>query len=118
MKKYFDEAVAAYDLNSYIPVEEFNEFVCPKEMTIKNNPESLLIEKEKAMLMERISEEAKTIIGIIIDAPDEMRKALDLNKGNVPSLRRIVMYAEKKWGKKKARLVIHEVATYTIQIVG
>lgn len=123
MKKYFfEDAINALNINNYIPIQIYettetsNYREMPCELMTQNSPEDLLIEKETVSLLNKISNEAKTIIKIITDTPEEMKECLGLKKSKCPSPRRIIAFAEKQWGKKKARVIMNEVATYVVQV--
>jgi len=113
--KYFDYALQAYDMNNYVPIQsfEFNgKSQYPRELTIRVNPEEALLISESQKVFQSLSKEAKQIIEIIVDCPQEIKEALGYKKDHMITMRRIKKYFKRVWGKSKYEKVMEEVIAY------
>lgn len=113
--KYFDYALQAYDMNNYIPVQSFElvgKSQYPEELTIQINPEEALLISESQKVFQSLSKEAKQIIEIIVDCPQEIKEALGYKRDRAITMRRIKKYFKRVWGKSKYEKVMEEVIVY------
>jgi hypothetical protein len=119
-------AITAYDLNRYICINEFDpspdEFFrrMESELTELENPESILLAKEfdclEAVWFNALSEEAKQVIQLIIDPPDEMRVIIGSGKKNI-SLKKLAEYLRRQWDERRiVRKVLQEIAQYVARL--
>ena len=111
--KYFDCALQAYDVNNYVPIQSFSEkSEYPRELTIGINPEEALLINESQKMFQNLSKEAKQLIEIIIDCPQEVKEALGYKTDRPITIRRIKKYFENTWGRVKYKRTMEEVMTY------
>jgi hypothetical protein len=113
--KYFDYALQAYDMNNYVPIQSFGfngKSQYPRELTIRVNPEEALLISESQKVFQSLSKEAKQIIEIIVDCPQEIKEMLGYKKDCMITMRRIKKYFKRIWGKNKYEKVIEEVIVY------
>jgi len=112
--KYFDYALQAYDMNNYVPIQsfEFNgKSQYPRELTIRVNPEEALLISESQKVFQSLSKEAKQIIEIIVDCPQEIKEALGYKKDHMITMRRIKSilneYGERANTKRSWKKLLH-----------
>jgi transposase len=119
-KKWVDDAITALDSNNYVPMQSFEskeqDFkALPKELVNFEDPEALLAEKERHVILTLLSKEAQQVVEIITECPQEILEAMGYkNKKETIGLSAIKRYF--KWPDKKYNRVINEVATYTTQL--
>ena len=112
--KYFDYALQAYDMKNYVPIESFTEKTeYPEELTIRVNPEEALLIGESQRMFQSLSKEAKQIIEIIVDCPQEIKEVLGYKKDcQMITMRPIKRYFKRIWGKRKYERIMEEITVY------
>ena len=114
--KYFDYALQAYDMRNYIPIQSLDlagKSEYPKELTIRVTPEEALLISESQKMFQSLSKEAKQIIEIIVDCPQEIKEVLGYKRDRqVITMRPIKRYFERMWGKRKYERIMEEVTIY------
>ncbi len=112
--KYFDYALQAYDMRNYVPIQSFIEkSEYPEELTIRVNPEEALLIGESQRMFQSLSKEAKQIIEIIVDCPQEIKEVLGYKKDcQMITMRPIKRYFKRIWGKRKYERIMEEITIY------
>lgn len=120
--KYFDAALNAWDFNNYLSIHKFesrmdNErFLLPIELRETLDPELIFLmrqaEKRQEEIYETLSQEAKDLINLILERPEEISNTLGFAKNRKLTVNRIAMYIKKKLGKKQTTFLLNEIATY------
>jgi hypothetical protein len=125
-----ERAVLAYDINSYICIDEFgssskdSDFVREIEEALiePSTPESLLMEKEHGWaedwFFNELSEEAKQVLLFIDDCPDVMKSVVGVGKGkNLVSIKKLGRYLREHWEERKVvKKVLQEIAEYAVNL--
>jgi len=111
-------AIAAADINSYIP---FDDPALGTELISTSTPEDFLVEKERYQEKESIyssmSDEARQIIDIILNAPQEMASILFTPKGRLAKganiQQRLISKLAHQWKDVRyAKKVVAEIQEY------
>lgn len=87
------KALNAGSLSSYIPIED-----AEKEMVCNTTPEDILISKQ---IFSAASDEAKSVISIILNAPANILDALCIQNSTILSRKKIKKYVRLRTGLSK-----------------
>jgi hypothetical protein len=124
-----ERAVLAYDLNSYISINEFGEMASDDffrkmdtNLIEQTTPEDLLIQKEyvwaEKWFFEELSEEAKQVLQLILDCPINLQKVVGIDpRRKRVSINKLIQYLYKHWEERKiVNRVMQEIAEFAINL--
>ena len=121
-----EAATIAYDIRRYICIDDItnaspDDFYhrMESELMDQTNPESILLSKEydglERQWFEALSEEAKQVIGLITEYPDEMRGIIGSRKR--ASLSKLGRYLRKQWEERQiVKTVLQEIGQYAARL--
>lgn len=125
----FDAALAAYNLNNYVVIDDpnFATTFFDGELYDSENPESIFMRKEHEQIIAEkysiLSDEAKQLIAIIFNTPDDIMDLISTPKTKAISKNKIFVMLKNQWssmkGKDKrdaakaAKNVIDEISDFT-----
>ena len=92
--------ISAADINSYIDYEE------NPVIDLRLSPEEILLKKES---YNRLSEEAKYVIGICLNTPAELLDLITTPVYRKISKEKLTKYFRKMWNQKKVNRVFREI---------
>lgn len=125
-----EAAAVAYNINAYICIDEFgasssdSDFMrrMEQELIDPTNPEDMLIQRERLWarywFYHELSEEAKEVLQLILDCPEELKLIIGTGKGKKDvSIKKLASYLHKQWKETLfTKKVLQEIAEYTIQM--
>ena len=94
-------SLMAYDQSNYIDIDQF-----PVEC--RENPEKILLRKEKRY---KLSKEARAIIDIIVEAPEELQMLFNADISAIEALKIFLRW--KKWNNHKIEKRLKELRKFT-----
>jgi hypothetical protein len=105
-----DAALDVWDQNNYLSISDIEETVPSHFMS----PEDLLVRAEEDLGRQiidwRLSEEAKQVLGLILDCPKEMFEIIGSPRRKMVSLSRLRIYLTKQFeGKDEANKILDEI---------
>ncbi len=108
------QAYAVAKQESYIPVDDVS---ISKELVSDSNPERTLLEKERSeqikALRQNLSEEARQVVEMIINAPMEIMKAIGVKTLKGVTAEKLEKYLRKQWRDRRyAHQVIQELSNF------
>jgi hypothetical protein len=112
--RLFQLAVNAAGEGNYI---QFDDISIAGDMVESDNPETIFLSNERRSMIQKtydsLTDEAKQIIDIIFDAPNEMLELIGSPKTKKISKGRIATMLYKQWGDRKtAKEVMKELSNF------
>jgi predicted secreted protein len=100
-KRLLQLAWNAIDVNNYVPVDDVSVF---NQLVDHNNPEVIYMEIERKNIIKKayanLSSEAKQVIQIVLDAPNEIMEIIASPRTRLISQKRIESMMRRQWKEK------------------